>query len=55
QKTITLSTYKAEYIALCKAIKESIYLYNSFSYIYKELELKLTLNKPIILIDNKAV
>lgn len=54
QKTVALSSCKAEYIALRDAIKESVYLSNSFLYLNKVLQLEYSTEIPKVLIDNYA-
>ncbi|KAF0325740.1 hypothetical protein GQ607_007182, partial [Colletotrichum asianum] len=45
------STYKAEYIALTKVVKEALYLYNSYNFNLTNLGFN-TINKPKTFIDN---
>ena len=54
QKTIALSSCKAEYIALKEATKENIYLNNTIRFITNKLQLLSTNNNNtlIILVDN---
>jgi hypothetical protein len=55
QKTITLSSCEAEYIAFKDAIKENIYLFNIIKTIENDLKLKIfNLNIPIIFSDSES-
>ena len=56
QKTVVLSSCKAEYMALKEATKENIYLNNTIRFITNKLQLLSTNNNntPIILVDNQG-
>ena len=54
QKTVALSSYEAEYMALKEATKENIYLNNTIKYLTSKLQLYRNTNTPIILVDNQG-
>ena len=55
QKSVALSSYHAEYIAIKEGLKELIYLYNLIEYLNKELRLNIFDEKtPIIFTDSES-
>jgi hypothetical protein len=54
QKTVTLSSCEAEYIALKESLKECIYLSNMFYYLNDNLKLNYQYIIPKVLVDNTS-